>query len=144
MLVIGDSLVKDVAQATSFPGMKLSEYIHVQLDVGEEPIVVYSFGCNDLNAGATFAETFANYNCLRRGAEATYLIVPPGQPQFVYDHFSDSALLDDDFTLVCTWCREYTTTDGLHPNEAAIRRLERDLRDDCTTTTSSTSTTGKT
>lgn len=129
MLVIGCSLVEHVAQAISFPGMKLSEYIHMQLEVGEEPIVVYSFGINDLNAGATYAETFANYNRLRRGAKETYLIVPPGQPQFVYDRFSDSALLEDDFTLVSTWCREYTTTDGLHPDEASIRRLERELQD---------------
>jgi hypothetical protein len=50
MLVIGCSLVEHVAQAISFPDMKLSEYI-MQLEVGEEPIVVYSFGINDLNAG---------------------------------------------------------------------------------------------
>ncbi len=53
MKIIGSSLVKNVKNAISFPGMKLSEYITCQLDVEYIDVVVYSFGINDLNSGAT-------------------------------------------------------------------------------------------
>ena len=129
MIVIGCSLVKNIANAISFPGMKLSEYINFQIDIGDENIVVYSFGCNDLNSGATYEEIFANYNKLSRGKTDTYLIVPPGQSQLIYDKFIESELLDNDFILLSTWCCDYKTIDGLHPDDETIQILENELNE---------------
>lgn len=126
MIVIGCSLVKNIANAISFPGMKLSEYINFQIDIGDENIVVYSFGCNDLNSGE---EIFANYNKLSRGKTDTYLIVPPAQSQLIYDKFIDSELLDNDFILLSTWCCDYKTIDGLHPDDETIQILENELNE---------------
>ena len=114
--------------AISFPGMKLSEYINCQLDVGDIDVVVYSFGINDLNSGATPEEVFINYNKLIRGKKETYLILPPKQAQYVYDKYMDSILLDDDFILITTWCQNYGSVDGLHPDEETVKILEDELK----------------
>ena len=127
MKIIGSSLVKNVKDAVSFPGMKLSEYINFQLDVENEDIIIYSFGINDLHSGATPEEVFINYNKLIRGKKETYIILPPKQSQYVYDKYMDSELLDDDFILLTTWCDKYETFDGLHPNEETVKILEDEI-----------------
>jgi hypothetical protein len=127
MLVIGCSLIQKIEGTISFPGMKLSEYIEFQVDTDEEDIVIYSFGCNDYNSGATYEEVFVNYNKLNRGKKETYLIVPPLQSQIIYEKFLDSDLLDDDFILLFTWSDNYETIDGLHPCEKTIQLLKNEL-----------------
>jgi len=124
MIIVGCSLVKN---SISFPGIKLAEYIPLQIDINKEDTIVYSFGCNDLNSGVTYDEVFSNYNKLIRGKKHTYLIVPPLQPQIVYDKFIDSELLDDDFILLFIWCNDYKTIDGLHPTEETVHKLENEL-----------------
>lgn len=127
MKIIGSSLVQNIKDAISFPGMKLSEYINFQLDVENEDIIIYSFGINDLHSGATLDEVFINYNKLIRGKKETYIILPPKQSQSVYAKYMDSELLDDDFILLTTWCDTYETFDGLHPNEKTVKRLEAEI-----------------
>jgi hypothetical protein len=130
MKVIGDNLVKSIEGAFLFLGTTLCEYVAQQVNTNED-IIVYSFGYFDLNSGISHDNLFINYNKLIRGTIATYLIIPPLQPQILYDKFLNSKILDDDFICLFDWCDNYETIDGLHPNIKSIRLLEKELKNIC-------------
>ena len=105
----------------------MANYIQLQIDINKVDIIVYSSGCNDLNSGVPYEEVFSNYNKLIRGIKQTYLIIPPLQPQIIYDKFIDSELLDDNFILLFIWYNDYKIINSLYPTEENIGKLENEL-----------------
>ena len=132
--IVGDSLIENYKSENvmCFRGRTLENFL-IECDnllTNLRETYIFSFGANDLSSGIHEDDVIKNYNVLCDKYKGCMIILPPFQSKFFYDKCINN--ISEEATLILTFISNYTTIDGLHPDERMLDELKLDIEKDDT------------